>query len=334
MPALTALLTAGWIAAQGCAAPLGWTLQWEQPLPRQGPSGEAIGGFSAIAHEPQQGRIWLLSDLPQAELSAWTLPGQRSAPRLLLQRPIGSTGGEALDGEGLVLAGDQLWIASEGRRTADRPALLLRVNRRDGRPLQRVPLPAAWQAAPGLGLASNAGPESLTRLSAPGEPLQLLMAAERPLLQDPDGQVRLLRWWWPAGRPTAAEPQASPQGSLQLPGPEPWSLTDLLALPRRAGQPPRLLALLRRYSPPQSWENRLALYPLPQPGGVASPLQIWDLQQAGLTPENWEGLALGPPQANGGPSLLLVSDDNLNPLQSSRLALLIPNPPHACLEHP
>ena len=78
----------------------------------------------------------------------------------------------------------------------------------------------------------------------------------------------------------------------------------------------------------------MALYPLPQPGGVASPLQIWDLQQAGLTPENWEGLALGPPQANGGPSLLLVSDDNLNPLQSSRLALLIPNPPQACLDHP
>ncbi len=334
MPALTALLTAGWVAAQGCAAPVGWTLQWEQALPRQGANGEAIGGFSAIVHEPQRGRLWLLSDLPQAELSAWTVPGPRWAPRLLLQRPIAGSGGEALDGEGLVLAGDELWIASEGRRSDDRPALLLRVNRRDGRTLQRLPLPAPWQAAPGSGLASNAGPESLTRLSAPGQPLQLLMAAERPLLQDPDDQVRLLRWWWPAGRPAAAEPEASPQGALQLPGPEPWSLTDLLALPQRAGQPPRLLALLRRYTPPQRWDNRLALYPLPEPGAVAPPLRIWNLQQTGLTPENWEGLALGPPQANGRPSLLLVSDDNLNPLQSSRLALLIPTPPHACLEHP
>ena len=334
MPALTALLTAGWVAAQGCAAPVGWTLQWEQPLPRQGPNGEAIGGFSAIVHEPQRGRLWLLSDLPQAELSAWTLPGPRWAPRLLLQRPIAGAGGEALDGEGLVLAGDEAWIASEGRRSDDRPALLLRVNRRDGRTLQRLPLPAPWQAAPGSGLASNAGPESLTRLSAPGAPLQLLMAAERPLLQDPDEQVRLLRWWWPAGRPAAAAPEASPQGALQLPGPEPWSLTDLLALPQRAGQPPRLLALLRRYTPPQRWDNRLALYPLPEPGAVVPPLRIWNLQQAGLSPENWEGLALGPPQANGRPSLLLVSDDNLNPLQSSRLALLIPTPPHACMEHP
>lgn len=334
MPALTALLTAGWVAAQGCAAPVGWTLQWEQTLPRQGPNGEAIGGFSAIVHEPQRGRLWLLSDLPQAELSAWTLPGPRWAPRLLLQRPIAGAGGEALDGEGLVLAGDEAWIASEGRRSDDRPALLLRVNRRDGRTLQRLPLPAPWQAAPGSGLASNAGPESLTRLSAPGAPLQLLMAAERPLLQDPDEQVRLLRWWWPAGRPAAAAPEASPQGALQLPGPEPWSLTDLLALPQRAGQPPRLLALLRRYTPPQRWDNRLALYPLPEPGAVVPPLRIWNLQQAGLSPENWEGLALGPPQANGRPSLLLVSDDNLNPLQSSRLALLIPTPPHACLEHP
>ncbi|NDF62043.1 MAG: hypothetical protein EB136_03720 [Synechococcaceae bacterium WBB_3_034] len=108
----------------------------------------------------------------------------------------------------------------------------------------------------------------------------------------------------------------------------------MLALPQRAGQPPRLLALLRRYTPPQRWDNRLALYPLPEPGAVVPPLRIWNLQQAGLSPENWEGLALGPPQANGRPSLLLVSDDNLNPLQSSRLALLIPTPPHACLEHP
>jgi hypothetical protein len=229
-------------------------------------------------------------------------------------------------------------MASEGRRTAERPALLLRVNRGDGRTLQCIPLPAEWQAGPGMGLASNAGPESLTRLSAVGEPLQLLMAAERPLLQDANNQIRLLRWWWPAGQAPSAAPQASPQGWLQLPDPGegagPWSLTDLLALPRNSSRATTLLALLRRFTPPNQWDNRLALYGLPPPGSVALPLQLWNLQTAGLTPENWEGLTLGPPQRHGGISLLLVSDDNLNPLQSSRLALLTPKPPQACLEQP
>jgi len=348
MAALKALLLRGWIgialiaasasAARGCTPLKGWQLQWEHALTRQGAAGEAIGGFSAIAYEPHQGRIWLLSDLPQPELSLWGWPAPRSTPQLRLQRPITAHGSAALDGEGLVLTAQQLWMASEGRRTAERPALLLRVNRSDGRTLETIPLPAEWQAGPGMGLASNAGPESLTRLSAAGEPLQLLMAAERPLLQDPNSQIRLLRWWWPAGRSTSAAPQASPQGWLQLPDPDegagPWSITDLMALPRNSGQATTLLALLRRFTPANQWDNRLALYGLPPPGAVAMPLQLWNLQTAGLTPENWEGLTLGPPQRHGGVSLLLVSDDNLNPLQSSRLALLTPNPPQACLEQP
>jgi len=348
MAALKALLLRGWIgialiaasasAARGCTPLKGWQLQWEHALTRQGAAGEAIGGFSAIAYEPHQGRIWLLSDLPQPELSLWGWPAPRSTPQLRLQRPITGHGSAALDGEGLVLTDQQLWMASEGRRTAERPALLLRVNRSDGRTLETIPLPAEWQAGPGMGLSSNAGPESLTRLSAAGEPLQLLMAAERPLLQDPNSQIRLLRWWWPAGRSTSAAPQASPQGWLQLPDPDegagPWSITDLMALPRNSGQATTLLALLRRFTPPNQWDNRLALYGLPPPGAVAMPLQLWNLQTAGLTPENWEGLTLGPPQRHGGVSLLLVSDDNLNPLQSSRLALLTPNPPQACLEQP
>ena len=324
--------------ARGCAPPEGWQLQWEHALTRQGAAGEAIGGFSAIAYEPLQGKIWLLSDLPQPELSIWGWPALGSTPQLRQQRAITAHGSTALDGEGLVLTAHELWMASEGRRTAERPALLLRVNRSDGRTLQTIPLPPEWQAGPGIGLASNAGPESLTRLGGAGEPLQLLMAAERPLLQDPNNQIRLLRWWWPAGRATSAAPQASSQGWLQLPEPGegagPWSITDLLALPRKTGKATMLLALLRRFTPPNQWDNRLALYALPQPGAVALPLQLWNLQTAGLTPENWEGISLGPPQHHGGISLLLVSDDNLNPLQSSRLALLTPKPPQACLEQP
>ena len=143
MAALKALLLGGWIgmaliaarasAARGCTPVEGWQLQWEHALTRQGEAGEAIGGFSAIAYEPRQGRIWLLSDLPQPELSLWGWPLPRSTPQLRLQRPITAHGSTGLDGEGLVLTAHQLWMASEGRRTAERPALLLRVNRSDGR---------------------------------------------------------------------------------------------------------------------------------------------------------------------------------------------------------
>jgi hypothetical protein len=62
-------------------------------------------------------------------------------------------------------------------------------------------------------------------------------------------------------------------------------------------------------------------------------LQQWDLQAEGLTPENWEGLSLGPSLSSEQPSLLLVSDDNLNPLQRSRLALLKPNRMASCPRH-
>ena len=83
-----------------------------------------------------------------------------------------------------------------------------------------------------------------------------------------------------------------------------------------------VMAEWRRYREPLQWDNQLRLYPLHAAGRVAEPLQAWDLNALGITPENWEGLSLGPELSPGQPSLLLVSDDNRNPLQSSRLAQL------------
>jgi hypothetical protein len=64
--------------------------------------------------------------------------------------------------------------------------------------------------------------------------------------------------------------------------------------------------------------------PNPSQARPAAPLAEWDLLAMGLEPENWEGLAAGPLQADGRPMLLVVSDDNLNPLQANRLAALSP----------
>ena len=332
--ALAALGQGAPAVALPCARSLTWSKLWEQQLPSRDPAGHTIGGFSAIRFDAASRQLWLLSDLPEAPISRWSAPTAAAPPLLVVS--LQTTGGPGpLDGEGLVLAGDQLWIASEGRRSAERPALLLRLSRSDARVLQAVALPEDWQPADGRGLGSNAGPESLTALHASDQPLELLMAAERPLLQDPPQQVRLLRWSWPRGiDPRRAAPIARPQGALALPDATPWGVTDLVALPATAGQPTLLLALLRRYEPPNSWQNRLLLYALPLPGQVAPPLRQWDLQQLGLTPENWEGLTLGPVLRGGQISLLLVSDDNLNPLQTSRLAMLAASATPPCRTAP
>jgi hypothetical protein len=327
------MLGPGWgVVSQLLPCPLdaGWTIQREISLPGPG------GGYSAIQAESGWHRFWLLSDLPEGELSVWTLPAGNSKPHreasLRLQVPQQVT--QQLDGEGLVIDGDQVWVTSEGRSSNERPAQLLRFSLRTGALLQAVPLPELWQPGAQQGLKSNAGPEGLTRLSRVGQPLALLMAAEHPLRQDPANQIRLLRWHWPDKSKIRSEPpQASEQGALEAPPDGPWGLTDLLVLHPQKSDPPLLLTLWRRYRDPLQWSNQLRLYRLPEPGQVMPALQQWDLQAEGLTPENWEGISLGPSVSSGQPNLLLVSDDNLNPLQKSRLALLKPHRMATCSQH-
>ena len=321
-PLLPVVLGAGWglmAAVLPCPLDGRWIKQLEVQLP------EHSGGYSAVHYDQAAHQLWLLSDLPDGTLSEWSLPSARSTPRLLKSRSLQVPGQitQQLDGEALVIDGGQAWVASEGRRSSERPAQLLRFSLVSGVLLQAVALPAAWQPGSHQGLESNAGPESLARLSRAEQPLELLMAAERPLRQDPTDVVRLLRWSWTRGLdPSRDPPKAEPQGALRAPAGGDWGLTDLMVLHPSGPGAPQLLTLWRRHHDPLQWSNQLRLFPLPAAEGVAEALQHWDLKAVGLTPENWEGLSLGPELSPGQPSLLLVSDDNRNPLQSSRLALL------------
>jgi hypothetical protein len=304
--------------------PVRWELLQQVALPRTGLDGERIGGFSAAVFDGSSAELLLLSDLPRGSVTVWGGLGETrdggATPRLRSTLPLQR---DPMDGEGLVRLHGQLWVASEGRRTADRPAELLRFDGASGQLLQSLALPPAWQPSEGAGLAANAGPESLTAWHQPDGVPVLLMAAEQPLLQDPPRHVRLLRWQWQAGQDfLRLAPTAVPQGALLLPHGEQWGLTDLLVL-HPSGQ---LLALLRQFQFPNQWQIRLALYPIPDPlqARPAAPLAQWDLLASGLEPDNWEALASGPSLADGTPVLLAVSDDNLSPLQANRLALLAP----------
>ncbi|MGB5134429.1 MAG: esterase-like activity of phytase family protein, partial [Prochlorococcaceae cyanobacterium] len=120
---------AGAVAAGGGAAALlpcpleaGWRVERQLELPRRAADGREIGGFSAIQRDPATNQLLLLSDATEGALLRWSSLPARGTPRLLevlpLQRPM--------DGEGLVVLDGQLWVASEGRRTPERAAQLLR----------------------------------------------------------------------------------------------------------------------------------------------------------------------------------------------------------------
>jgi hypothetical protein len=357
-----------------CPLEAGWEALLTLRLPRVDRSGRPSGGFSAAAYDPNSDTLQLLSDAPNGFVQRWgglralvaaAAKGQTGPlPSLQPRDVLPLRSGQArlpkeMDGEGLVPLGADLWVASEGRRNASRPAQLLRFDAATGELRQALEMPAAWQPAPGRGLEENKGPESLALWRRAGKADTLLMASETALLQDPVGQARLLRW-----ELSASGAVAHTLRSLALPGGGLWSLTELLVLPEHRGGG-GLLALLRRFEQPGGWGGRLLLYPSPAPTskapslaakaasrastpmppaspaaastnvgsvnpiGPMPPIQGWDLLargpgNTGLPADNWEGMSWGPTLADGRASLLLVTDDNFNPFQSNLLAVLAP----------
>ena len=322
MGPMTAVDLPSWTDALPCPLSAGWELVRQQALPRRADDGKPLGGFSAAAYAADDDKLWLLSDAPQGHLvpvrglARWIQTGRplEMGLSLMLRRSQGKPLPVRLDGEGLVLRGDQAWIVSEGHRQHDRPAQLLRVSLRDGRLEQQWDLPRTWQFSDGFGLATNKGPESLTS-RADGS---LLVAAEAPLLQDKSAvgfdQVRLAAFSLDGGWRELGSLPIGPavRSSSMVQG-----LTELLALQDHPG----VLALVRRYQPPAQWGARLVLH---SGAPVLQPLVGWDLLDAGLPADNWEGLAWGPRLPDGRRTLVAVSDDNFNPLQRSWVTVLAP----------
>ena len=80
-----------------------------------------------------------------------------------------------MDGEGLVVKAQHIWVAAEGRQQPAQPAALLRYDMSTGSLLSSRELPPDWRLQPNRGLRSNGDPESLSRSPADGA---LLMATD------------------------------------------------------------------------------------------------------------------------------------------------------------
>ena len=330
--------------AQALPCPLaaGWELIRNVELPDRGLDGDRVGGFSAVAYQRKEDRLWLLSDATTGYLASFTglsrlLQGEQASlqggRRLLLRGQEGLPLPADFDGEGLVLIGNQIWIVSEGRRQPERRARLQSYNLLNGRLQREVPLLDAWQEKEGQGLASNKGPEALTHMPS-GD---LVMAAEAPLIQDRAQQGK--DWVRFARLRTGSDPLLEALGGFEI-GPagaavsRKLGLTELLAV----GGDSAVLALLRSFSLPAGWSAHLQILRLPgSPSASAPPiqaLQSWDLLASGLPAANWEGMAWGPAMRDGRIPLLLVSDDGFHPFQSSWLSVLAPRRGPDCLPTP
>ena len=326
-----------------CPLSAGWELLWQQNLPRQA-GALPLGGFSGMELDWPGRRLWLLSDAPRTHSLELSWRGGVRQPQFLLKAPqhLTDQGNSRLDGEALVRAGQggRFWMASEGRTGLKSKAALLELAPTElggFRVLRRSALPEAWQPAEGFGMRSNRGPEALVALT----PDRLLLAPESELQQDQGGQLRLL-----LARLQGPDLIFSPLGArLQVASPSGyeahWGLTALVPaeLTKRSKKhTPLLLALWRGYAEPDSWWNRLSLLPrIPleaKAGAPLSPLMSWNLKRIGLEPDNWEAMEGGPLLEDGRPTLLMASDNNFNPLQQNRLALLAPRRSGRCESWP
>lgn len=311
--------------------------------------GAPVGGLSALAYQPSSGVWYALSDdraehgparfyALRVELAEGTGAGlavevvEATGLRREDGRPFEQG---SLDPEGLAV-GDAgtAWVSSEGWAARGVDPFVAEI-RLDGRTLRTLELPDRFLPRDGRGVRDNLGFESLT-LSPDGS--SLFVATENALAQDgpaasPDSgsRARLLRFDAASGRLVAEhvyEVERVPRVPVDPDGLVVGGLVELLSL---GGD--RLLALERAYA--QGRGNTVRLYlvdlagaddvsgsdRLPRPGRLrpVAKRRLLDLAAFGVPVGNVEGMALGPRLADGRRLLLLVSDDNFDAAQESRL---------------
>jgi hypothetical protein len=305
--------------------------------------GFRVGGLSGVARaadgtwlavvdneEETPARVFRLA-FAVGESGAAPPPGRTALEVPLAAIPLSGFNGKTFDGEGLALepSGEML-ISSEIEPSIREVSL-------DGRTLRSLPVPELFLAGKrGRGIRSNLGFESLTL--APGGDA-LWTANERALQQDaPEdlarpSPVRLLRYERRDGGfvPGAqfvyeVEPLRWRAGA----GFQTRGLSDLLALP--GGD---LLALEREFVEGRGFVIqifRVSLAGATDVSGMetlagqswtpARKTLVYDFARSGFVPDNIEGMSFGPTLPDGSRTVVLVSDNNFNPLEKTQIVAL------------
>ncbi len=308
--------------------------------------GAPLGGLSGLAWDTAPGRLLAISD-DRGEIapSRWleldvTLPPAARGPLAVRPRAVVSRHGDggrprarnAADPEAIVLAGDLVWVASEGFRLGGVPPFV-HAYHRDGRLAFELLLPPHVLPADG----PPRGPRhnfALEGLALSGDGATLYAAFEAALLQDgPTAEfgvpspTRILLFdleqravtrevlYWTEALPRRPIVPGGPHmsGLVEIA----WLTSDrLLALERAfalgAGFSIRLYEL--DLAPAEDLRARADFAALADPASVRAVAKelLFDFASAPERPRNLEGMALAAAGPDGLRPLLVVSDNNFS----------------------
>ncbi|MFE6172360.1 esterase-like activity of phytase family protein [Streptomyces sp. NPDC056464] len=278
--------------------------------------GTFVGNFSALAVD-RDGSLAALSD----RSSLFGLDGRTLAPKAVV--PLADESGAALDSEGLVIDRDGTRLISSETEPS------VRRYSRDGRILDRLPVPDALKVAPAGRAMSNGTFEGLTLL--PGG-RTLLASMEYALSGDSAGIVRFQTWRRTLGGHFELGRQYAYRADTGLGVPEVQATPDgrLLVLERGftagVGNTVRLYLADPRHATDTSGVENLTGQDGVRPVRKTLLTDIVTCPSLGATAkqpqpnpllDNIEGMAVTG-YSKGRLKVLLVSDDNQNAAQTTR----------------
>jgi hypothetical protein len=333
----------------------------EYQLPKQEFANTTLGGLSAIAYDRDRDRYYVLSDdrSDKAPARFYTLKldineSKSNKPKFgdvqvesvtFLRNPQGEFYPKGqIDPEGMAIASKSAYISSEGVTNSGIPAFIDEFDLATGKWLQSLPIPSRYlSAAKGeapKGIEDNQGFEALTLVKdSPGDPFRIFVATESALLQDKDSDAtqtqnsgaksRMLHYLVDAGPTQVVSEYIYPLEPNLTRGNN--GLTELLAI----GRGGHFLSLERSFSNLKFGVKifQIATGSANDVSGTPSlkgnlenirPIRkqlLLDLDALGIRLDNLEGMALGPVLADGSQSLILVSDDNFQPMQINQFLL-------------
>lgn len=301
-----------------------------------------LGGLSGITYDSQRNLYYALSD-DRAIQGPARFYNVEIELNPLVVTPIGVTSlvdqnsrpfpTYTVDPEGIALTRrDTLFISSEGDVERDIQPFIKEFSR-EGKELQSLPIPDKFLAQNSQGIRNNQAFESLTL--SPSEQV-LYTAIETALVQDGEPAnlengtpVRILKYDLTTGQPGPEFYYLTEPVQTEPKYPDGLTIHSLVEL--LAWDETKFLSLERGFT--EDVGNTVLLYEVFLEGATdiqqieslkevnleeIQPAQkrlLLDLRTLEIPLDNLEGMTFGPKLADGRRSLILVSDNNFNPLQ-------------------